>query len=430
MERILKAIINCILLLGLFLVSVAQAQEPRLCISPYALQSKNFNYQEYVKQTKQAGGPYVVVWLHNSFGTDFKNPKAELARPIVSGVEVAFLNTTCLNNKNCSKYEILYGYTNDSFAKAVTNDNKAIKQKIEKEAKILADFLLSNLRPDQDCKINTFLEGKLKPAIYTKVTNWIAPFFQGRCEFVWNPQGGNPGKPVVPAVISEGHGDKPKLSPRCIANPDGTTIDDSSYPRYLYNYGIKCEFACAWGPNMNCRSSDGATNQDPRSRTCKDTKDFKKAAIAMKKARGLQPVQPVDPKDPMKNWTDEQKTSAKGCKSFLKPNDGAKKGFILKTADGAPANRRGGTILLPEKIKELKNKEGKKTVIQVLHKGKKIDTYNNSGRYTEDKSNRLLFRNGGTGGMGGKLPSIYPQRVVIKYGDSCWVVEDPTVRVD
>jgi len=395
-----------ILLLSFLLPIVGSAQELSLCRSPYALTSENFNYKEYKRQTSDIG-KYTVVWLWNTFGDALGNAQKELLREQVVGVELALFNTTCVRNRSCGSYETLAGYTIQSLNKAIQNQNPQLRAKIKTEAKRAADWLLPRLKPSQRCYINPFLEHNMDRNTWQTAVMWFVESFHGRCEMVWNPAGSNPGKAQSPAGVSEGHGDSPNLEKRCIANPDGTVIDFSEYPSYLIKYGQKCEHACAWLPNDNCRTAGETRFVDPRKRLCKETGDFKKERAAIKAARKLN--KPVPP------WSESDNKSLAGCTKIYPNPDGEKKGFLSKDSH---VPHYGWTILFPNPLRF------KSAVVQKA--GKNISDLKYYYPYEGDGRQVWRAQQDGTS---------FPYNVAIRAKDSqgklaCWKVPNPKVRND
>lgn len=407
--RIIK-LINYLLAIIALPAFLVEAQEVRVCRSPYALLSKNFNYKEYSKQTSGIG-EYTTVFLWNTFGNEFDHLSKEMAKPEVTGVEIALFNTTCVRRDDCGKYETLYGYTIKSLSQAIRSDNSKLKGKLRAEAARAADVILPRLRPNQKCYLNPYLEHNMSRGDFQTSVDWFKDIFQGRCEIVWNPAGGSPGTPQAPGLVSEGHGSSPSFGNfRCIANPDGTEIVDAEYPHYLNRYGTKCEFACTWGSNDNCRSTTDKVFVDPRKRTCKEVKDFKRARNAIIAARKIKPVPP---------WDSDDEKSTKGCKTFLDISDGYKKGFLWKQSTPECCGR-GAVTFLPEKYNKSKFKLSE---IFVMKEDKKIATAYERGVYTEDKSNRQFWRFR-------KKAYDFPYNVTVHFGTVCAKIADPTQRVD
>lgn len=215
------------------------------------------------------------------------------------------------------------------------------------------------------------------------------------------------------------------------ANPN--KVELGKLPSIIAGYSYCTYFL--WSSESNCNSTSTASFIDPRKRDCRKNQKLVLPQIGSTIAKVQKQGTSVDPGDAAKPWSDEENKSKVGCTKFLKANDGAKTGFLLKTADhaGEPPLKRGGTILLPfpEFKNALKDEKGKSIQVKVINKGKEVDRYNNTGKYTEDGGSRLLFRNGALpGGSNGNDPAKYPVHVVVKYGSSCFVIDDPRVRVD
>lgn len=395
------------LIVLLLLSTTCFAQELRLCRSPYALMSPSFKYQEYKNGTKGIG-KYTVATLWNTFGNKLQNYSAELADPNVIGTETALLNETCVTRGDCGPYEALAGYTTRSLGEAIDRSDAKLKNKIEGEAKRLADFLLPRLRSDQFCVINPLLETHQNQQRVARVNSWVMPFFNGRCQSAWNPAGGRPG-PVPPTFdYSEGHGDSPKFNDsRCIANPDGTLIEEPNYPPYLRKYGQQCRFGCTWGLNDNC-NAPGQPRMDPRRRPCKSTGEFAMFNRVMKKAQSVGSVPP---------WDSNDDKSLVNCKVYP-TNDGDRKGFLWKQGDNKP----NVAILFPVEF-------GKFDTVIVQKAGKKVGTFTYFYKYTEDGSNRAVWR-----GPPNLAATDYPPNVVVRgiTGNkvSCWKISDPSIRND
>lgn len=397
------------LILFLCAVMPVHADDLQVCRSPYALLSPNFNYNEYNKQTNGIGN-YRVVFLWNTFGNKLANLSKEAAKPEVTGFEIALFNTTCVRSGKCGKYETLSGYSVNSLNHAIDANDANLRTKLQAEAQRAASAILPLLRADQKCYVNPFLEHNMNRQQYQKAIGWFIDKFNGRCEFVWNPVQGPPQNPQSPALISEGHGPGPNFgNNRCIANPDGSEIPASDYPGYLHNYGSKCEFACTWGSNDNCRTVGGGF-VDPRQRPCKETGDFKKAHDAIVAARKIQPPQPPSPDDEF---------AKVGCKTFINIHDGAKKDFLWKQSD-PPCCQRGAVVFLPTKFNKQTVQAKSVTVMKTKNV---IATAYQRGVYTEDGSGRQYFRFH-------RLATDFPSNVVVHFGNICAVIPDPTVRND
>lgn len=400
-------------------VPVTSGNALRLCRAPYALMHDKFNYPSYVKSMNGVRS-YTIAVLWNTFGKKFDNLVAELARPQVDGIEVAMFNETCLHGAGhpCGKYEVLYGYNTQTLGNAITSNDIALHAKMVASANEAANVITPRLRANQKCFISPFLETNQSRQNVQKVIEWIAPSFSGKCEFVWNPMGGSPGQAAVGATLVEGHGDSPTFASgvRCIANNDGTPLNQNEAPGFLTKYGAVCDDACAWSLADNCHAP-GQSWLDPRSRPCKDTGDFAAMGNALRVVQDYKPVPP---------WSSEDDKSLAGC--TMKPNpDGAKKGFLAKPSE---VSDYGWTVFLPAQFDAQHHPINYKN-FRVEKAGKSVGNWgkNNNGEfYVPDKSYRPIWR-------ARQKPEAFPPNVVVKGVNikgklSCWKVYDPRQRND
>lgn len=396
-----------------------QAQELHLCRAPYALMHSKFNYGSYSNSMKGVNS-YSVAVLWNTFGTKTQNLASELNKPQVRGVEIALFNETCLHGAGhpCGKYEVLSGYNTQTLAKAIQSNNTNLQSKMIASAKEAGSFLASHLRAGQSCLISPFLETNQKRPEVEKVIQWIRAQFPAQCQFVWNPMGGSPGAPTGGASVSEGHGDSPSFpnGVRCIANNDGTVINQNEMPDFLLRYGYRCEEACAWSLADNCHAP-GQLWADPRNRPCKDTGDFKAMGAALRTAQNTKPV-------PL--WDANDDKSLVGCS--IQPNpDGAKKGFLAKPSE---VTAYGWTIFLPAQF-DAQHRPLNYKNFRVEKAGNPVGSWakNNNGEfYLPDNSRRPIWR-------ARQKPEAFPPNVAVKAVNKagklmCWKVTDPRTRND
>ncbi len=275
--------LTCILILSfntLFAEDNLKSTKPLYGRAPYAILDPNFSCSAYQASTADIGD-YGIAFLWNTFGNDFTCLNQELNSPRVKLVEVHLFNGPCIRNKNCGKYETLSGYTIDTLKKALRQDDQELKQKVTAVAKELADYLLPKLNPDIQCYINPILETDIQVKGSEKIQSWIEPAFNGRCKFVWNPLGSEPGAPIPGADVSEGHGQFPKfINNNCIANPDGTVISSVEDWKNYFLTNKNCVAVLGWTQNDNCLLSKQSWI-DPRARACSDTSQFENLRLGI-----------------------------------------------------------------------------------------------------------------------------------------------------
>lgn len=382
-----------------------------LCRAPYALMHNKFNYKAYVNSTKGVNS-YTVAVLWNTFGTDTKNLKAELARPEVNGLELILANENCAKYPRCGKYELFAGMNTDKIRKLLRNKDPKFKAKVEAYAQNAATIVNPLLRPDQKRYLNPLLESKCSRAEWQTFAEWIRPFFAD-WTFVWNPLGAKPGLPQPPGSISEGHGDNPKfIDGNCIANPDGTSIDPADWESYFRKYSA-CVAVCGWTSADNCIVSGQKGFIDPRKRSCSDVSKMKAVGVGMLEAQ--------KPYELVPEWSSSDDASLVGC-TTIRPNPDGVGGFIWKQSH-VPGY--GATILFPAKY-------GKFNKVLIKKAGKTIGSVKWApGKGFPDQAKGNIFRPIWRTSLSAKK---YPYNIAI-HGlidgkRICWRVSNPKVRND
>jgi hypothetical protein len=251
---------------------------------------------------------------------------------------------------------------------------------------------------------------------FAKAASWVKEACP-KAEIVWNPVGGNPGAPQAPATISEGHGDAPRfVDNNCIANPDGTPINNTkqSWEAYFRKYK-NCVQVFHWGLNDNCNVAGVGKRLDPRRRECRVTEDYGPVTRAMRAVQG--------PQDSPSPPTVEEELSKKGCSKILSSSDGAKKGFVVKESDSKklPNGKNATVLLFPKEFKRFKD-------AHIFYKGKSFDKLDFVYFYTEDNSQRAVYKSHFT-------PDDLPFNVVVRGRDDrnkihCWPIANPKLRND
>jgi len=357
-----------------------------------------------------------VLW--NSFGTNLSCLDQWAADPRPKYLESHLLNEVCQRNNRCGNYEVLKSLTVDQYKKKLQANDEALFTRIRSNLQPLAEWYARN--PNVACAISGGLESNLDSKNYLNLVAAIKPLFPERCQWVWNPVGrSTPVKPIT-GFITEGHGDAPDVTPPCISNMDGVDTDlparpaivspkiaYNDLPRFLAS-SASCDATFLWIAEFNGLKRGGAF-VDPRKRT-----NFPSSEIFDQ----LQKKLVFRVKLP-KPWGAEDEKGKKGCKTFLKVPDGAKKNFLWKQSDPIVL-QRGAVTFLPTSY----NKTSFKLASVYVMKGpKKIATAYEHKLYTQDKSNRHFFRFR-------KLAKDFPFNVVAHYGSVCAVIPNPKIRVD
>lgn len=243
----------------------------------YAIQMGRWNCQaSYDAAMKH---PAVSLsYLHNSFcydssgkrtACDMSCIKKFTENPKTVELEVHLINTVCQRNKNCSKDEVLYGYTVDQYKKAIDSRDKKLETKLTSYfAQAAAQIVPLCNRPGLRCRYSVGLEDNISGTQYQWINHLAHTYFPG-FEYVWNPLNGG----AMDGFVYEKHGGNPSLTPssKTIANLDGTDIDlqirhfsgsnkvtESQFKAYRQKYAKNGGRAHVWVGEFNCRKPGGA----------------------------------------------------------------------------------------------------------------------------------------------------------------------------
>lgn len=233
---------------------------------------------------------------------------------------------------------------------------------------------------------------------------------EGKWFAVHNPVDRLRGAAPIPATIYELHFQDAKLSAPCIWNNDGHEVKDSApFSRFAH-----CEMELYWTHSFNGRIKDQPAPL-PRARTAwPSRRDFARGrALQLAAQRPLPVVSRPEPRD------------VAGCKrvNTVGTRFDGERGFVWTQSDPSPNARvcggkavNGIVLLLPST-----NRARRITAVQG---GRTIEELCPAGRYTEDKTNRPLFRST-------KYLNEWPAGLVLKADTGeCWFLPTPNVRAD
>lgn len=388
-------------------------ESANICVAPYAIFDPKFPYQAY-RDHLTGVNHYTFAALWNTFGTETKFVRSELADPRCDGMELTLFNETCVTRGDCGPYETLYGYTSSSLGSAINKDDPKLKARVIGDATNAMHAVLPLFtRPEQSLSINLLLESHQKPATILHLWSWISGLFPKGVDLVWNPVGAAPGPIPAGFTIAEGHGPAPRFrNERCIANSDGFVLAAGDVSGWVLNYGIQCEKGCDWTLGDNC-SYPGAPRLDPRQRLCKVTGEWKAHQPGLVSASKWRAYPP---------WSTTDDLSLVNCHLNPVP-DGAGK-FLAKPSEVV---QYGWTILLPSQFDAQKHPVNY-TNVHAEKAGKPVGTWRSYGFYSPDKSYRPIWR-------ANQHPNEFPANVAIRATDKtgkvqCWKIHDPRVRND
>ena len=121
-----------VLLVLLALTATVQAQAPSLL----GICHPGFNCDR-VKSLYDGQDKVILSWLENTFGRRCKclEPLLNDARPKI--IRAHLIQSPCMRNKRCGRYEALWGYTAASASRAAQNPRSRLRKRF---ARILEQF--------------------------------------------------------------------------------------------------------------------------------------------------------------------------------------------------------------------------------------------------------------------------------------------------
>lgn len=381
----------------------------------YAIQSEKWPTKR-VHETLFRDVPELrVSFLYHTFGTSYDGLKRLFADPRLKAFEVHLINEVCIRNRRCGPYEFGHGYDVNSYERAWKGNDAKMRVKFLQYVKSLQDFLASN-RTAARCYLSPGLESNLSPQAGKKLLDFAKGVFPD-CEIVWNPVQ----KTTVPGYITEWHGSDPGLKPPCISNLDGEDIDFrerrsfaanklpvSEVPRYLAKYKA-CELTNLWISEFNLIQEGGFI--DPRARTVGPDE----AVLTLLNAE----LKKETPNFNREKWTAEHAKSEGQCQKTRKAEDGVKRDFVWKESD-TKTNAKGEKVMIALFPRDMKKRFKD---VSVLHNGKVLERMSYVYQYTEDGSNRQVWRSNRTG-------KDYPSNVVLQADGVCFRLRRPQFRID
>lgn len=196
-------------------------------------------------------------WLENTFGQDCRCVDSLLNDPRPKIIRAHLIQSPCMRNKRCGRYEALWGYTAASGSRAAQNPRSRLRRRF---TRILETFKRRVEGKELTCYVSPCLECDLYEPARRVLANLVSAAVPS-CNVVDNPYR----RKCLPGYTCEQHGVNPKLSAPCIVDLDGidgATVDMKSWvARYKH-----CDLSYYWEPWMNCIRGSFV---DPRSRNCK-----------------------------------------------------------------------------------------------------------------------------------------------------------------
>lgn len=200
----------------------------------------------------------VFGWLENTFGASCKCAESLLNDPRPKTIRVHLLNSPCMRNRRCGRYEVLYNETKASASRKIIRGDRRIMSKfnavLERAARRIESSkgnLQCYISPCLECDLNERARRHLADAVSNRLPNCVlvdSPYRQ-RC---------------IRGSVCESHGDTPRVSKPCIVDLDGKDGSEINVAKWVRKYR-GCDVSYYWEPWMNCIRGGFV---DPRRRRC------------------------------------------------------------------------------------------------------------------------------------------------------------------
>lgn len=239
------------LIVLLALSATVQAQAPSLL----GICHPGFNCDR-VKSLYDGQDKVILSWLENTFGTECKCLELLLndARPKI--IRAHLIQSPCMRNKRCGRYEALWGYTAASADRAAQNPRTRLRRRFDK---ILEQFKQRITGKNVTCYVSACLECDLNERTRRMFANLISVSLPN-CNIVDNPYR----RRCLPGYICEKHGLNPNLSSPCIMDLDGIDGANIDLKKWVEQYK-HCDLQFYWELWMNCVRGEFI---DPQMRDC------------------------------------------------------------------------------------------------------------------------------------------------------------------
>lgn len=239
-----------VFILGL-LVSIQATAAPSLL----GMCHKDFNC-DGVEKLYSGQDTVTISWLENTFGSKCACVDRLLndARPKI--IRAHLIQSPCMRNKRCGRYEALWGYTAASASRAAKNPRSRLRQRF---AVILERFRQRIQGKELTCYVSPCLECDLYEPARRDLANLVSAALP-MCNVVDNPFR----RRCLSGYTCEKHGENPRVAVPCIVDLDGTDGATIDIKKWVAKYQ-HCDLSFYWEPWMNCIRGEFV---DPRRRNC------------------------------------------------------------------------------------------------------------------------------------------------------------------
>ena len=212
-----------------------------------------------VKRTWRGQDTIITGWLEQTFGSECKCADELLQSRKAKVIRVHLVNSPCMRNGRCGKYELLYGETADSASKKVRRGNRQFLHKFDRIVRRFRNRL-NRATGSVQCFVSPCLECDLDGRARTLLATRVSAMLPG-CNIVDNPFR----TACLPGYVCEKHGASPRLTAPCIVDLDGVDGTDINVDKFAKRYR-HCDISFYWEHWMNCIRGPFV---DPRKRDCK-----------------------------------------------------------------------------------------------------------------------------------------------------------------
>lgn len=246
-------------LIAILTVSIG-ALEATAAPSFLALCHKNWNCDSTLKFYRDQ--PQMELsWLENTFNTNCPCGDKLLATPAPKVLRVHLINSPCMRNKRCGRYEVLWGYNKASGSRAVhvpgsrlNRRFNAVLERFKRRLEAANGSVQCFVSPCLECDLN----GRARRALADRVSAALPS-----CILVDNPYR----QVCLGTGVCEYHGANPAVTKPCIVDMDGTDGRELNVKKWAAKYK-DCDVRFYWEPWMNCNTALGFAFIDPRKRGC------------------------------------------------------------------------------------------------------------------------------------------------------------------
>jgi hypothetical protein len=241
-----------VLLVLLALTATVQAQAPSLL----GICHPGFNCDR-IKSLYDGQDKVILSWLENTFGTECKclEPLLNDARPKI--IRAHLIQSPCMRNKRCGRYEALWGYTAASASRAALKPESRLRRRF---AVILEQFKRRIEGKELTCYVSPCLECDLYEPARRELANLVSATLPN-CNIVDNPYR----RRCLRGYTCEKHGTNPIISAPCIVDLDGVDGQLVDLNKWVADYK-HCDLQFYWELWMNCIRGEFI---DPRQRNCR-----------------------------------------------------------------------------------------------------------------------------------------------------------------